>query len=653
VRAPTRTLFAGALLATSLAFAAMPSNPASAATSTIRVSIIGDESLTGLEDANKPTRDTITATYPMALDAACNRKTAVPQAPADFCNVGKVTTAAEVINGTTGGDLGEVLVMMTGYNDFPGVAPNGFAADVDAIMAAATAQGVQRVVWLNLRLEGATPLQTTKWTANNATLAAKDAQYPNLVVANWNAASTGQSALFLASPEQYKIRTNQAGFLATFLKTTIDGNVAGITPPAPAPGAPSGSRCLAANAGGIVSASPSPQAFSSDGKGSNYIPITPARLLDTRAGDADQVNRAIGQGRLVRVDFSDRAPGAGLPNGIPANATAVTLNVTAVDPCNNGFVTVFPCGPGGPPLSSTVNFKTGQIVPNAVTVKLGSFNRVCFFSQVQSDLVVDVAGFYSDAAGVGSGHTAAAPLRLLDTRPGLPAVNPHKGKIAGTTDFPLQVAGVGTVPPGATGVVLNVTAVEPAGDGFITVYPGPCGAANRPFVSNLNFRGGQVVPNSVAVKVGTGGVVCIYSNVTTDLVVDFNASFGTGTALRSATPLRVIDTRAAEPAALAIKGKTSSFVPVTVPVTSAVPGGAAGAADGVLLNVTATEPAADGFLTVYPCGTTPPTVSNVNFKAGDTRPNLVDVKLGTGQSVCVTSNTSTHVIVDLLGWYQA
>ena len=307
MRAPTRTLFAGALLATSLAFAAMPSNPASAATSTIRVSIIGDESLAGLEDANKPTRDIITATYPMALDAACNRKTAVPQVPADYCAVGKVTTAAEVINGTTGGDLGEVLVMMTGYNDFPGVAPGGFAADVDAIMAAATAQGVQRVVWLNLRLEGATANQTTRWTANNATLAAKDTQYPNLVVANWNAASTGQSALFLASPEQYKIRTNQAGFLANFLKTTIDGNLTGITPPPPAPGAPSGSRCLAANAGGIVSPSPAPQAFSSDGKGSNYTPIAPARLLDTRAGDADQVNRAIGQGRLVRVDFSDRA----------------------------------------------------------------------------------------------------------------------------------------------------------------------------------------------------------------------------------------------------------------------------------------------------------------------------------------------------------
>ena len=169
---------------------------------------------------------------------------------------------------------------------------------------------------------------------------------------------------------------------------------------------------------------------------------------------------------------------------------------------------------------------------------------------------MDVAGFYSDATpAVGVGHTSFTPQRLLDTRPGTVAVNPTKGQIAGQTDFPLQVAGLGTVPAGATGVVLNVTAVNPAADGFIAAYPGPCGPANRPTVSNVNFRRGQIVPNSVSVKVGTSGVVCFYSNVTTDLIVDFNASFGTGTLLRSATPLRVVDTRPGEPAALGHQGE--------------------------------------------------------------------------------------------------
>ena len=428
-------------------------------------------------------------------------------------------------------------------------------------------------------------------------------------------------------------------------------------PRRPRPVTPVRTAAQPSNAIGIPAANPTPQAYGFDARGSSYSAIAPKRLLDTRVDGGDNVNRMLGAGRITRVDFSDRAADASsVPtfNGIPANATAVTLNVTAVDTCAGGFLTVFPCGPGGPPLSSSVNYLGGQIVANSVTVKLGDFNRVCVYSLVQSDVIVDVAGFYSDATPVvGVGHTSVTPQRLLDTRPGTVAVSPTKGQIASQTDFPLQVAGLGTVPAGATGVVLNVTAVNTTADGFIAAYPGPCGPANRPTVSNVNFRRGQIVPNSVSVKLGTSGVVCFYSNVTTDLIVDFNASFGTGTLLRSATPLRVMDTRPGEPAALGIKGKLTGQVPLPVQVISAVPGNVAAAADSVLLNVTVTQPDAAGFLAVYPCDAAQPTVSNVNFVGGETRPNLVDVKLAANKSVCVVSNVGTHAIVDLLGWYQA
>ena len=42
------------------------------------------------------------------------------------------------------------------------------------------------------------------------------------------------------------------------------------------------------------------------------------------------------------------------------------------------------------------------------------------------------------------------------------------------------------MPPDATGAVLNVTIVEPCGDGFATVYP--AGAPNPPLASNSNYR---------------------------------------------------------------------------------------------------------------------------------------------------------------------
>jgi hypothetical protein len=78
--------------------------------------------------------------------------------------------------------------------------------------------------------------------------------------------------------------------------------------------------------------------------------------------------------------------------------------------------------------------------------------------------------------------------------------------------------------------------------------------------------------------------------------------------------------------------------------------GLPGATEGVILNVTAVDPDIGGFLTVYPCGPQPAT-SNLNYRARETRPNLVDSKV-TGGAVCVVSERPTYVIVDLMGYYQ-
>ena len=86
----------------------------------------------------------------------------------------------------------------------------------------------------------------------------------------------------------------------------------------------------------------------------------------------------------------------------------------------------------------------------------------------------------------------------------------------------LPVAGRGGVPGSAVSVVLNVTAVSPSGDGYLTVFP--CGEA-QPNTSNVNYVAGQVVPNAVIAKVGAGGSVCIYTYAETELLVDVAASF--------------------------------------------------------------------------------------------------------------------------------
>ena len=83
----------------------------------------------------------------------------------------------------------------------------------------------------------------------------------------------------------------------------------------------------------------------------------------------------------------------------------------------------------------------------------------------------------------------------------------------------LVVAGRGGVPADAEAVMLNVTAVRPAGRGYLTVYP--CGA-DRPLASSVNYVAGDVVGNAVLAKVGTGGKVCIFTLWAADIVIDVN-----------------------------------------------------------------------------------------------------------------------------------
>ena len=70
------------------------------------------------------------------------------------------------------------------------------------------------------------------------------------------------------------------------------------------------------------------------------------------------------------------------------------------------------------------------------------------------------------------------------------------------------------------------------------------------------------------------------------------------------------------------------------------------------MNVTAVSPTSTGYLTVYPAGTTRPTISNVNFPAGAVVPNMVTVALGAGGGVQIYNAVgSTHVLADVVGYY--
>jgi hypothetical protein len=72
----------------------------------------------------------------------------------------------------------------------------------------------------------------------------------------------------------------------------------------------------------------------------------------------------------------------------------------------------------------------------------------------------------------------------------------------------------------------------------------------------------------------------------------------------------------------------------------------------VVLNVTVTQPDVAGYASVYPSGTTPPLASNLNYSKGQTVPNLVVARVGDDGRINVISSASTHVIIDVVGWFD-
>ncbi|MCU1390984.1 MAG: hypothetical protein JWL72_4322, partial [Ilumatobacteraceae bacterium] len=69
----------------------------------------------------------------------------------------------------------------------------------------------------------------------------------------------------------------------------------------------------------------------------------------------------------------------------------------------------------------------------------------------------------------------------------------------------------------------------------------------------------------------------------------------------------------------------------------------------VVLNVTGIGATGDGYVTVYPCGSSRPTASNLNLVQGSTAPNLVIVKVGTGGTVCLYTQSGADLAVDISG----
>ena len=373
-----------------------------------------------------------------------------------------------------------------------------------------------------------------------------------------------------------------------------------------------------------------------------YTPLTPARILDTRLGIGG-ISAPLAPGATAQVQVTGQG-------GVPATGVStVVMNVTVTQPTGDGYLTVYPTG-SPQPNASNLNFTPGKTVPNLVVVKLGTNGRVSVFNSTGSTHVIfDVAGYYSDN-GVGNAgrYQPLVPARIADTRFGTGSVTLGPG-----ASFDLQVSGAGGVPvTGVQAAVLNVAVTNTTAVSFLTVYPT---GEPRPNASNLNWAPNDTVSNRMMTKLGADGRVTIFnSSGSTDVIVDVGGWYTDGSQVgRLGTyvplvPARILDTR------LGIGGITGP-VPANGTVQVQVTGQGGVPATGVravILNATVVGPAGMGYLTIFPTGAPQPNASDLNYAPGETRANLVVVRVGTGGRVSLFTSAATHVLFDVAGWFS-
>ncbi len=405
---------------------------------------------------------------------------------------------------------------------------------------------------------------------------------------------------------------------------------------------------------------------------SAYTAVTPARICDTRSGNPSNLAGAAAQcsGKTLAANKALDVTVTGLANVPATGVSAVVVNVTAVNPAGNGYVTVFPAG-ATEPTASNLNFSKGDIVPNLVEVGVGTNGQISVESNAATDVLVDVEGYYSVPSSSGAGlYNALAPARICDTRSGNPsglsgAAAQCGGKtLAANTPLVVNVAGVGPVPAtGVAAVALNVTAIGTAAGavfastGYVSLY---AAGGSAPTASNLNYlKGHGPVPNAVIVPVSSGGAIDVVSNAATNVAIDvvgyYSSAGGSGAQFNAEpAPARICDTRANNPSGLSganaqCNGKTIG-AKGTMTVNVASLAGVPLSATAVALNVTVVNTVGSGYLTVFPGGTMP-TVSNLNWVDGEVVANNVIATLSGTGTISIYNSTGSDVIVDVLGWY--
>ena len=248
-----------------------------------------------------------------------------------------------------------------------------------------------------------------------------------------------------------------------------------------------------------------------------FYTLPPCRVADTRKSNFPS---GLGMPHLAAGMARDFPVLNATTCNIPNTAVAYSLNFAVVPYPSPGYplgyLEVWPTGNEPAKSVSTLNNPTGTVVANAAIVPAGSGGEITVLASNDTDLVVDVDGYF---AAPGEPHALslypAAPCRVLDTRQG-------DGAFVG--ELTVNVAGSVCSPPStAQAYVFNATVVPSVTLGYLTLWPD---GGKQPGVSTLNALDGAVTSNMAIVPSNINqGFIDAFATNLTQLILDISSYF--------------------------------------------------------------------------------------------------------------------------------
>jgi hypothetical protein len=243
-----------------------------------------------------------------------------------------------------------------------------------------------------------------------------------------------------------------------------------------------------------------------------FYPLTPCRVVDTREPDGALAGPFLSANQ--ERDFPV-VQSPCIPPGVRADA--YSLNITAVphpDGQRLGFLTDWPAGDPQPSVS-TLNNPTGTIVANAAIVPVNMSGSVAVFPNNDTDLLIDINGYFAPPNVGGLSLYTTTPCRVIDTRQ-QGSGQPFQGELT------VPVESSACAPPGtAKAYVFNATVVPPGPLGFLTLW---ADGQTQPSTSTLNAKDGAITSN-MAIVPTLNGSIDAYANGLTQLLLDISSYF--------------------------------------------------------------------------------------------------------------------------------